>query len=84
MIEACDAAFAATNEPLWLEQGERTFGWSHGANDGSVALADHASGECYDGLTSAGPNLNRGAESVLAYQLASCAIVRMRGQGRLP
>ena len=81
MVEACDAAFAATNDPVWVERAERAHVWFHGANDGGVALGDHASGECYDGLTPTGPNLNRGAESVLAFQLASCAIARLQDQG---
>ena len=79
MIEACQAAFAATGEPRWLDEAERAFGWFSGANDGGVALADPESGECYDGLTPTGPNLNRGAESVLAFQLAACAMGRLRG-----
>ena len=78
MIEACQAAFAATRAPLWIDEAERAFAWFSGANDGGVALADAGSGECYDGLTPDGPNLNQGAESVLAFQLAACAIGRLR------
>lgn len=79
MIEACAAAFAATGAPRWLDEAERAFGWFSGANDGGVALADPDSGECYDGLTPTGANLNRGAESVLAFQLSACAMDRLRG-----
>ena len=78
MVEACQAALAATGAPAWLDEAERAFGWFLGANDGGIALADPASGECYDGLTPEGPNLNQGAESVLAFQLAACAIGRLR------
>ena len=81
LIEACDAAFATTGDPIWIAHAERAYAWFHGANDGRVALGDPASGECYDGLTPTGPNLNRGAESVLAFQLASCAIARLRTYG---
>jgi hypothetical protein len=82
MIEACEAAFAATGAPRWLDEAERAFAWFSGANDGGVALADADSGECYDGLTPTGPNLNRGAESVLAFQLAACAMARLRDRAR--
>lgn len=82
MVEACAAACAATGDPLWIGHAERAFAWFHGANDGAVALADPASGECYDGLTPTGPNLNRGAESVLAYQLAACAIAALRADSQ--
>lgn len=77
MIEACEAALAATGHRQWAGLAERAFAWFHGGNDGAVAMADRASGECFDGLTPAGPNLNRGAESVLAFQLASCAMARL-------
>jgi hypothetical protein len=84
MIEACAAAHAASGDGRWIEQAETAFAWFCGVNDGSVALADPASGECYDGLTPNGPNLNRGAESVLAYQLSCRAIAALRRKGNGP
>jgi hypothetical protein len=64
-----------------MDRAEAAFAWFHGANDGAVALADRESGECYDGLTPNGPNLNRGAESVLAWQLSCRAILGLRRAG---
>lgn len=84
MIEACAAAWAASGDRAWIEHAERAFAWFHGANDGGVALADSESGECYDGLTPNGPNLNRGAESVLAFQLSCRAIAGLRAQRSAP
>lgn len=84
MVEACAAAFAATGDPTWLDHAGRAHAWFHGANDGGVALGDPLSGDCYDGLTPAGPNLNRGAESVLAYQLSCCAIAGLQARRNEP
>jgi len=81
MVEACAAAFTATGDRAWIAEARKAWAWFHGANDGGVALGDPASGECYDGLTRTGANLNRGAESVLAYQLAACAMARLAEQG---
>lgn len=81
MVEACAAAFAATGDPAWIAEAGKAWAWFHGANDGGVALGDPASGECYDGLTRTGANLNCGAESVLAYQLAACAMARLAEHG---
>ena len=39
-----------------------------------LALASGTDGGCFDGLTPVGLNRNQGAESILALQLASCAI----------
>ncbi len=45
----------------------RARGWFHGQNSLKQPLADVQDGACFDGLQSAGVNLNQGAESTLAY-----------------
>src|SRR3546814_2470844 len=47
---------------------------SLGANDLDAPLASPRDGGCFDGLMPGGVNRNQGAESILALQLASCAI----------
>ncbi|MDP1738072.1 MAG: glycosyltransferase family 4 protein [Caulobacter sp.] len=76
-VDACAAAFAATGDPRWLTEARRAFDWFLGKNDLGVPLGDPATGDCYDGLTPTGPNLNRGAESVLSFQLAACAMLAL-------
>lgn len=44
--------------------------WFFGANTGKVVLANPAIGASYDGLFLTGPNVNYGAESMLAYLTA--------------
>ncbi len=73
-VDACAAAFAATGDVRWLSEARRAFDWFGGRNELGVPLADPETGECYDGLTPTGPNLNRGAESILSFQLAVCAM----------
>ena len=73
-LDACAAAIAAgAPRRRWLAEAERAFDWYFGANDLGASLADAGDGECFDGLTWTGPNLNQGAESVLSLQLAICA-----------
>jgi glycosyltransferase involved in cell wall biosynthesis len=74
MIEACRAAFDATGDARWVIEGERAYGWFLGANDLDLPLASQGDGGCFDGLMPTGLNRNQGAESILALQLASCAI----------
>lgn len=76
-VDACAAAFAATGDPRWLAEARRAFDWFLGKNDLGVPLGDPLTGDCYDGLTPSGPNLNRGAESVLSFQLAVCAMLAL-------
>ena len=76
-IDACAAAFAVTSDPRWLVEAERAYGWYHGANSLGAAVAAW-DGECYDGLTWSGVNHNKGAESVLSFQLATCAMAKLR------
>ncbi|HMO74679.1 MAG TPA: glycosyltransferase family 4 protein [Sphingopyxis sp.] len=70
-IDACATAFDATRSKAWRAHAETAYAWFFGRNDRAIALADPNSGRCVDGLTPHGVNSNSGAESVLAYQLAS-------------
>ena len=73
-IDAAHAAFDATKDRQWLSHASRAYAWFFGSNDRGVAVADPVSGSCHDGINPRGLNLNEGAESVLAYQLAHCSI----------
>ncbi|URW75712.1 glycosyltransferase family 4 protein [Sphingomonas donggukensis] len=73
-IDACAAAFDATGDRRWLTEADRAYRWYLGANDLDLPLATIADGGCFDGLQPTGLNRNQGAESILALQLASCAI----------
>ena len=73
-LDACAAAIAAgAPRRHWLAEADKAYDWYFGANDLGASLADAGTGECFDGLTWTGPNLNQGAESVLSLQLAVCA-----------
>ncbi|MBE7217090.1 MAG: glycosyltransferase family 4 protein [Caulobacteraceae bacterium] len=73
-IDACAAAVAAgAPRRHWVAEADKAYDWYFGANDLGASLADAGAGECFDGLTWTGPNLNQGAESVLSLQLAVCA-----------
>ncbi len=78
MIDACDAAYAATLDSRWQERARDAYLWFLGRNELGLALGDVSSGECYDGLIPTGINRNRGAESILAFHLATIAIQRHR------
>jgi hypothetical protein len=73
-IDACAAAFDATGDTRWVEEATRAYRWYLGVNDLDLPLATAADGGCFDGLMPHGLNRNQGAESILALQLASCAI----------
>jgi glycosyltransferase involved in cell wall biosynthesis len=75
-IDGAAAAYEATGDAIWLVHAQRAYDWFGGANDRGVVVADPVTGTCRDGINPRGLNLNEGAESVLAYQLATCA---MRG-----
>lgn len=77
VIDACEAAWEASGDPMWLEEASRAYHWYLGHNDMDAALATAANGGCYDGLMPTGINLNQGAESILALQLSSCAMARL-------
>jgi glycosyltransferase involved in cell wall biosynthesis len=73
-IDACAAAFDATRSRSWVKQARSVYKWFGGVNDRGVAVGDPNTGSCHDGINPRGLNLNQGAESVLAYQHATCAM----------
>ncbi|MBB4632913.1 glycosyltransferase [Sphingosinicella soli] len=76
-LEACIAAFDVTGDRFWLDAGRSCYQWFLGHNDLGTPLATRADGGCFDGLTPVGVNRNQGAESLLALQLSSCAMIRL-------
>lgn len=73
-VEACAAAYEVSGETRWIEEATRAYRWYLGANDLEIPLASPQDGGCFDGLMPHGLNRNQGAESILALQLANCAI----------
>lgn len=73
-VDACVTAYDVTGDARWVEEANRAYRWYLGHNDLDLPLATKADGGCFDGLMPTGLNRNQGAESILALQLASCAI----------
>lgn len=73
-VDACVAAYEVTGDRRWYEEAMRAYRWYLGANDLELPLATPQDGGCFDGLMPGGLNRNQGAESILALQLANCAI----------
>jgi glycosyltransferase involved in cell wall biosynthesis len=74
MVDACDVAFVATGGPLWQQRAINAYRWFLGKNDNGLAVGDVETGGCFDALTPTGVNRNQGAESLLAFHLATLAI----------
>ena len=81
-IDGCQAALEAGGGDMFREEADRAYDWYFGRNDVGAPLADAGEGECFDGLTWAGANQNQGAESVLAFQLATCTLSTLTGADR--
>jgi glycosyltransferase involved in cell wall biosynthesis len=82
-IDGASAAFDATRDRAWLAHAQRAFAWFTGENDRGIAVADPVTGSCHDGINPRGLNLNEGAESVLAYQFAHCAIQKLTAEAAI-
>ena len=81
-VDACHAALEAGGDEVFRREADRAYDWYFGRNDLGVSLAEAGEGECYDGLTWAGANQNQGAESVLAFQLATCTLAGLTRSDR--
>ncbi|HEX8556345.1 MAG TPA: glycosyltransferase family 4 protein [Sphingomonas sp.] len=73
-VDACITAWQVTKDERWVAEAMRAYNWFLGANDLDLPLASTGDGGCFDGLMPTGLNRNQGAESILALQLANCAI----------
>lgn len=76
-IDAARVAAELTGSAHWLDVARRAYGWYLGANDLGLPLGSSVDGGCFDGLMSDRVNLNQGAESVLSFQFACCAMREM-------
>lgn len=78
MIDAALAAYRYEADSKWIDTAEAAYGWFHGQNDRGLPLAVTAIGDCYDGITPVGVNLNQGAESVLALHMGQASMQELR------
>ncbi|MFD1950521.1 glycosyltransferase family 4 protein [Sphingomonas arantia] len=76
-IDATLTAYRMTGAETWRDAAVRAYRWYLGANDVGIPLASIIDGGCFDGLMSDRVNLNQGAESVLAFQFACCAMASL-------
>ena len=76
-IDAARVAATLAEPERWLEAARRAYAWYLGAIDLGLPLGSSVEGGCFDGLMSDRVNLNQGAESVLSFQFACCAMREM-------
>ena len=81
-VDACASALEAGGGDRFRDEADRAYDWYFGGNDLGVPLVDAGDGESFDGLTWAGANQNQGAESVLAFQLATCTLATLSRASR--
>jgi hypothetical protein len=75
MVDTSLAAFHATGEEGYLHRAYSALEWFFGRNVRGEYLYDEETGGCFDGLTEAGVNLNRGAESTISLLLAHLSLL---------
>ncbi|RMF85678.1 MAG: hypothetical protein D6744_01060, partial [Planctomycetota bacterium] len=83
MIAACDAAYRATADRMWLRHAETCFRWFLGDNDAGQPVYVDATGGCCDGVQEDGLNRNRGAESTLAWLYSLAYMYDLQAEGLL-
>ncbi|NIM05313.1 MAG: glycosyltransferase [Armatimonadetes bacterium] len=75
MVEAGLTAFDTTGEEEYLRCAQSSLEWFFGRNLRGESLYDPQTGGCFDGLTKAGVNANRGAESTIALLVAHLSML---------
>jgi hypothetical protein len=83
LIEACVAAFTATNDAHYRAAAEMAYAWFLGQNDAGLTVAVAATGGCHDGLSATEVNANQGAESTIMWQMAVEGVRALRAQAAI-
>jgi len=68
------SAYEATGDKNMIEKMIQAYQWYHGENDLGIPVYDEVTKTCNDGIEMEGINLNKGAESNLAYLLATMLV----------
>ena len=76
-IDACRDAWDILGDDRWRSAAWRAYAWYVGGNDLGLPIGVALDGGCFDGLMADRANLNQGAESILAFQFACCALHEM-------
>jgi hypothetical protein len=76
-VEALAVAAEATGSSQYSDLALQALRWYHGWNLKGVTVYDARSGACCDGISPAGLNMNKGAESTLSYLLAATRLELM-------
>ncbi len=76
-VDACLAAYRADGDAGWHEAAQAAMAWYTGENDLLTSLVSEDGSSCHDGLTPLGVNLNLGAESSIALQMARQAFAEL-------
>jgi len=80
IVQACSAAYDATNDLTWIASASLGTRWFNGNNDLGERMYDPTTGAGYDGLHEDRVNLNQGAESTLALHTTFYTASRLREQ----
>lgn len=80
MIETTALAYKLTGHEMYAKAFRQALGWFFGLNTNAVAVYDHTTGACYDGITRAGLNQNQGAESTISFLLGAATAIETFGQ----
>ncbi len=77
MVDASRDAWEILGDDRWRRAAWRAYSWYLGGNDLGLPIGVALDGGCFDGLMADRANLNQGAESILAFQFACCALREM-------
>lgn len=77
MILALTTAYQYTGKEEYKTLAKKCFSWFLGNNSLKVALYDHESGGCFDGLHPDRVNRNQGAESLVSYLMSRIKITQL-------
>jgi len=80
MVETTALAYKLTSQRIYEKAFRQALGWFFGLNTKAVAVYDHRTGACHDGITPLGLNENQGAESTISFLLGAASALESFGK----
>ncbi|MBK9291392.1 MAG: glycosyltransferase family 4 protein [Bacteroidetes bacterium] len=77
MVAMYEQAYLATGNEAFKQKMRQSYAWFHGENDLNVSVFDMETKGCNDGIEPRNINRNQGAESTVAYLMATVIVRRL-------
>lgn len=83
MVLAAASLYHTTKDDVYKKTALRWWSWFHGNNIKKVVMLNKKTGGIFDGIMPSGVNKNQGAENIVLYLIAGCALANIANKDEI-